>query len=555
MRVLSFEFRERYLNGVPKLETCCKPPYAMKMNPSIFKNSLVIFLFSLIMISCSVKEKATEVAEPGNDSEAYRHQLHFTPEEKWMNDPNGMVYHNGEYHLFYQYYPDSTVWGPMHWGHAVSTDLVHWERLPIALYPDSLGYIFSGSAVIDKNNTSGFGTPENPPLVAIYTYHSVEKERAGRNDYQTQGIAYSLDNGRTWKKYENNPVIQNPGIKDFRDPKVSWHEPSKKWLMILAVLDHVELYNSSDLKAWTKLSEFGKDYGAHGGVWECPDLFPLTIEGETKQKWVMLVSINPGGPNVGSATQYFVGDFDGKNFISDTDRSQIKWIDWGQDNYAGVTYFNAPDNRTIFIGWMNNWAYGQILPTKKWRGATTLARDLSLVNINGNLFVKSRLVPELLEYASETVTLSNLKVSDSLDLTPQIKFPLGTSIIKGVTESKDFVIELSNAKNQKIKAGYDSKSNQYFVDRSNSGNTAFSKDFHGVVRADRYGNSKAISFTIVVDISCVEVYFDDGLTVMTNLFFADQPMDALRFNAPSGEIIVENLEVKKLSSIWTKESL
>jgi fructan beta-fructosidase len=281
----------------------------------------------------------------------------------------------------------------------------------------------------------------------------------------------------------------------------------------------------------------------------------LTIEGDSKKKWVMLVSINPGGPNVGSATQYFVGDFDGKNFKPDADRSQVKWIDWGQDNYAGVTYFNAPDNRTIFIGWMNNWAYGQVLPTEKWRGATTLARDLSLVNINGNLFVKSRLVPEILEYASETFTLSNLKVSDSVNLTSQVKFPLGTSIIKGVTESKDFVIELANGKNQNIKVGYDSKSNQFYVDRSNSGNNTFSKDFHGVVRADRYGNSNTINFTIVVDISCVEVYFDDGVTVMTNLFFADQPMDALRINAPSGEIILENLEVKKLPSIWTKESL
>lgn len=526
----------------------------MRTDTSIF-NPLIMFLVMTIFISCGVQEKAANDSDPGKNSESYRHQLHFTPEEKWMNDPNGMVFHNGEYHLFYQHYPDSTVWGPMHWGHAVSSDLVRWERLPIALYPDSLGYIFSGSAVVDKNNTSGFGTSENPALVAIYTYHSVEKEKAGRNDYQTQGIAYSLDNGRTWNKYENNPVIKNPGIKDFRDPKVSWHEPTKKWVMILAVLDHVELYNSSDLKSWTKLSEFGKDYGAHGGVWECPDLFPLTIEGESKQKWVMLVSINPGGPNVGSATQYFIGEFDGKIFKPDTDRTQIKWIDWGQDNYAGVTYSNTPDGRTIFIGWMNNWAYGQILPTEKWRGATTLARELSLIHVDGNFFVKSTLTRELREYASDSLQLSDLKVSDSVNLTTQLKFPLRTSIIAGVMEAKDFNIEFSNAKNQKIKAGYDSKNNQFFVDRSNSGNTTFSKDFRGVIRADRYGNSNKIDFTIVIDIACIEVYFDNGLTVMTNLFFSDEPMDALKINAPSGEISVEKLEIKKLSSIWAKESL
>jgi fructan beta-fructosidase len=519
------------------------------------KHFPIIFFIILILTSCGSQEKAVKVSTPEKYNEPYRPQLHFTPEAKWMNDPNGMVYHNGEYHLFYQYYPDSTVWGPMHWGHAVSRDLVRWEHLPIALYPDSLGYIFSGGAVVDHNNTSGFGTPENPALVAVYTYHSAEKEKTGAIDYQTQGIAYSVDNGRTWKKYEKNPVIKNPGIKDFRDPNVAWHEPSKKWVMILAVLDHVELYSSPDLKSWTKLSDFGKDYGAHGGVWECPDLFPLKIEGEAKEKWVMLVSINPGGPNVGSATQYFIGEFDGITFKPDTDKSQTKWIDWGQDNYAGVTYSNAPDNRTIFIGWMNNWAYAEIVPTEKWRGATTVARDLSLVNVNGNVFVKSMPSPELFGYALDTLALPDLKISDSVDLTPQIKFPIGTSIIEGVADSKDFVFELSNAKNQKIKVGYDAKNNQFFVDRSKSGNTAFSKEFNGVVQAQRYGKGSEIKFTIVVDVSCIEVYFDNGLTVMTNLFFADEPMNTLKVNAPSGEISIDKLQIRKLSSIWKKESL
>jgi fructan beta-fructosidase len=517
-------------------------------------NKILPVLIACLLLSCSVKESSNEVSNKENYTEPFRHQIHFTPKSKWMNDPNGMVYQNGEYHLFYQYYPDSTIWGPMHWGHAVSPDLVHWEHLPIALYPDSLGYIFSGSAVVDKNNTSGFGSAENPPLVAIYTYHDAVKEAAGRTDYQTQAIAYSQDDGRTWVKYENNPVISNPGIKDFRDPKVLWHEPSKKWLMILAVLDHVELYSSADLKVWTKVSEFGKDYGAHGGVWECPDLFPLKVEGQSKQKWVMLVSINPGGPNVGSATQYFVGDFDGKTFTPDQNgRSKIKWIDWGQDNYAGVTFSNAPNNRTIFMGWMNNWAYARIVPTEKWRGAATLARDLRLVDVDGDLFVKSVLAPEVMSHASATFTLANLNVSDSVDLTSQIKFPLGTSIIQGVTESRDFVIELANAQNQTIITGYDSKNNRFFVDRSRSGNTSFSKDFHGVILAERYRKSREINFTIVVDIACIEVYFDDGLTVMTNLFFADGPMESLKVRAPSGGLVVNDLEVKRLSSIWASE--
>src|SRR5688500_16498045 len=289
------------------------------------------YLVCIIMLAACSNPK-NMVAERTTYNEPHRLQMHFSPKSKWMNDPNGMVYLNGVYHFFYQHYPDSNIWGPMHWGHATSKDLVHWEHQPIALYPDSLGYIFSGSAVLDANNTSGFGKDGKAPLVAIFTHHNAKEEKTGSSTFQNQSIAYSLDEGKTWTKYAGNPVLKNPGIKDFRDPKVSWHEESKKWVMILAVLDHVELYNSSDLKSWTKLSEFGKDFGAHGGVWECPDLFQLNIEGETKQKWVMLVSLNPGGPNVGSGTQYFVGEFDGKTFTSDTGKSQIKWIDWGQDN-------------------------------------------------------------------------------------------------------------------------------------------------------------------------------------------------------------------------------
>lgn len=517
-----------------------------------------IFVISAsILLSGACRPTANSDQTNDDDSVyrgAYRPQLHFTPASDWMNDPNGMVFHDGEYHLFYQHYPDSTVWGPMHWGHAVSSDLVRWEHLPIALYPDSLGYIFSGSAVVDKDNTSGFGTVENPPLVAIYTYHDAEKEKTGSIEYQTQGIAFSLDNGRKWTKYEKNPVLKNPGIKDFRDPKVSWHAPTKKWVMILAVLDHVELYASPDLKSWTKLSEFGKDYGAHGGVWECPDLFPLPVEGEGKQKWVMLVSINPGGPNVGSATQYFIGEFDGKTFTPDDDKSEIKWIDWGQDNYAGVTYANAPANRTIFIGWMNNWAYAQIIPTEKWRGAASLARDLGLVNIDGATFVRSTVVPELLASSTETAVLPDLKISDSVNLTTQVKFPLATSIIEGVAEAKDFSIELSNSENQIVSTGFRANTNQFFVDRSKSGENSFSKDFHGIVQADRYAKGDSIRFTIVVDVASIEVYFDGGLTVMTNLFFADGPMETLKIRSPGEGISMRDLEVRKLPSIWSRQN-
>jgi sucrose-6-phosphate hydrolase SacC (GH32 family) len=237
----------------------------------------------LVGLTFSCKEKPEEgrvredlTAGPLPYSEQHRPQFHFSPPEKWMNDPNGMVYYDGEYHLFYQHYPDSNVWGPMHWGHAASRDMIHWEHLPIALYPDTLGYIFSGSAVVDRNNTSGFGRDGRPPLVAIYTYHDMPGEKAGRPDYQSQAIAYSTDKGRTWTKYAGNPVIPNPlKNKDFRDPKVFWHEPSARWVMALAAFDHIEFWTSPDLKKWQHRSDFGRGLGEHDGVWECPDLFAL----------------------------------------------------------------------------------------------------------------------------------------------------------------------------------------------------------------------------------------------------------------------------------------
>src|SRR4051812_44631913 len=292
--------------------------------------------------------------------EPHRPQFHFSPKAHWMNDPNGMVYNEGVYHLFFQYYPGATVWGPMHWGHATSNDLMHWKEQTIALYPDSLGYIFSGSAVVDKKNTSAFGKAGKPPLVAIFTYHDPVGEKEGRNNYQSEGLAYSIDNGKTWKKYSENPVLNNPGITDFRDPKVMWFEKEKKWIMTLAIKDHIGFYSSRDLKNWKEESQFGKSSGAHRGVWECPDLFSMDDNGKTR--WILIVNINPGGPNGGSATQYFIGEFDGKSFTAD--HTDTRWIDYGPDEYAGVLWNNV-GNRKIFLGWMSNWLYATVVPTEK----------------------------------------------------------------------------------------------------------------------------------------------------------------------------------------------
>ena len=323
--------------------------------------------FFSVLIGCTLGlNPAGAQQQAAGQMEQYRPQFHFTPKAHWMNDPNGMVYLNGKYHLFFQYNPDSTVWGPMHWAHAISKDMIHWKEQPISLYPDSLGTIFSGSAVIDKDNTAGFG---KNAMVAIFTHHNkkIEDQKTGLHQYQS--LAYSLDEGKTWTKYKGNPVLPNPGIWDFRDPKVMWHTATGKWIMTLATKDRITFYSSPNLKKWTKESEFGEKLGAHGGVWECPDLFPLELEGKTH--WVLLVSINPGGPNGGSATQYFTGDFDGKTFKPDAEKQ--KWMDYGTDNYAGVTFSNT-GARKVLMGWMNNWNYANVVPTKAWRGATTLPR-------------------------------------------------------------------------------------------------------------------------------------------------------------------------------------
>jgi fructan beta-fructosidase len=332
---------------------------------------LLVLAYSLVLTACNPSQDNRKADQPTDSvpttptassdyQEKHRPQFHFSPPAHWMNDPNGMVYFEGEYHLFYQHYPDSSVWGPMHWGHAVSADLVHWENLPIALYPDSLGYIFSPWSI----GTTPVAWVKNgqPPLVAVFTYHNAEGEKAGRNNYQTQGIAYSNDKGRTRTKYARNPVVADPGIRDFRDPKVRWDEGTKQWLMVLAAQNQVKFYRSSDLKNWQHLSDFGKQWGGHGGVWECPDFFPMKVGNTAQTKWVLLLNINPGGPNGGSGTQYFVGSFDGKSFhLDDTFARAVAnekavWLDYGRDNYAGVTWSDVPeaDGRRLFMGWMSN---------------------------------------------------------------------------------------------------------------------------------------------------------------------------------------------------------
>jgi fructan beta-fructosidase len=486
--------------------------------------------------------------------EQHRPLWHFSPPAKWVNDPNGMVYYKGEYHLFYQHYPEASIWGPMHWGHAISKDLVHWQHMPIALYPDSLGYIFSGSAVADVHNTTGFGKKGGEtPLVAIYTYHDPVGEKANRNDFQTQGIAYSLDKGRTWVKYAGNPVIKNTGKRDFRDPKVFWHTASKRWVMILAVANHVEFYASKNLKEWEKVGEFGQNAGAHGGVWECPDLFPMKVVGKDQSKWVMIVNIGSGTPNGGSGTQYFIGHFDGKTFKNDNPDDKTLWLDYGKDNYAGVTWSNNPDGRRLLIGWMSNWQYANTVPTTAWRNAMTIPRELSLHEIAEGLRVFQKPVREVkllrgVSYEIKNEKISDVKTIDNQHLTKEIEVSFDLS----KTTASRFGIVLNNSKNENVEIGYDAASKQFYIDRTEGGKKDFSKDYAVKQLAPRVSTNNILKIRLLIDVASVELFADNGSVTMTSVHFPNEDFKTSQIFSKNGITQVLGGGVWRLNQVLKK---
>ncbi|MBC6612397.1 glycoside hydrolase family 32 protein (plasmid) [Hymenobacter sp. NBH84] len=486
------------------------------------KKLLALLSGALLTTTSFAQQAAVPPATP-----QYRPAYHFTPTAHWMNDPNGMVYYQGTYHLFFQYYPQGMVWGPMHWGHATSPDMVRWQEQPIALAPDSLGYIFSGSAVVDADNTAGFG---KNALVAIFTHHSPEEEKKGQNKHQYQSLAYSLDAGKTWTKYAGNPVLPNPGIVDFRDPKVSWNEPAKQWVMTLATKDRITFYSSPNLKEWTKLSEFGEKLGAHGGVWECPDLFPLMLNGKTY--WVLIVNLNPGGPNGGSATQYFVGQFDGKTFTPLN--ANTKWADYGPDEYAGVTWNNT-GNRRLFLGWMSNWEYANQVPTSPWRSATTIPRELGLRQVGSEIYLTSQPVSELRTLAGKATTLQNITVKAPTDLTARLNSTTDKHRLTLSTKQlNDFELVLGNVAGEELIVGYDKAAKQYFIDRSKAGKNNFSPKFTGRATAPRLSTAAGTELTLYLDAASVELFADQGLTVMTSIFFASKPLTSIKLRSAQG---------------------
>lgn len=467
--------------------------------------------------------------------EQYRPAYHFAPEYGWMNDPNGMVCKDGEYHLYYQYNPYGSMWGNMHWGHAISKDLVSWEHLPVAIAPDGLGAIFSGSCVVDKNNTAGFG---KDAIVAFYT------SAAGS---QTQSMAYSLDNGRTFTKYAGNPVVTS-SARDFRDPKVIWHEPTQKWIMILAAGQEMQLYSSANLKEWAYESSFGEGQGAHGGVWECPDLIQLPVKGTDQKKWVLVCNLNPGGPFGGSATQYFVGDFDGHRFVNESP-ALTKWMDWGKDHYATVTWSNAPQNRTIAIAWMSNWEYANNVPTMQYRSANSVPRDLYLYEQDGETYLASVPSEELKALRGKPVKKGGFKVSEGRDIKNLLKDNQGAYEIELKVKNiktNTIGIQLYNSKGEKVTFSYNMDTKQFSMDRTESGNISFSPNFAAVTSAPMT-QQDSYTLRLLVDKCSVEAFDGEGQFAMTNLVFPSEPYNHVKFYSEGGSYQVASFHIYPLN--------
>lgn len=472
------------------------------------------------------------------NKEKFRPVYHHTPAYGWMNDPNGMFYKDGVYHLYFQWNPYGSVWANMHWGHSTSTDLMHWNFEGSAIVPDAWGAIFSGSCVVDHNNTAGFG---KDAVIAFYT----SAKASPWGDVQSQSMAYSLDNGKTFVKYEGNPILTS-SEKDFRDPKVFWYAPGKHWVMMLAVGQHMEIYSSVNLKEWKKESEFGAMQGAHGGVWECPDLVEIPVEGTREKKWVLICNLNPGGPFGGSAAQYFVGSFDGKKFVNESP-TQTKWMDWGKDNYATVTWNNAPDGRCIALGWMSNWQYANNVPTRQYRSANTLARDLTLYREGQELYLKSTPSVEVKKARGEKVSISSFKVSDKHEV---MLFNDGQGayeiemVIQNAGSSK-IGFALLNEKGEKVDMYYDLNRKLFVMDRSESGIVDFSRDFPAVTVAP-VNTDKELTLRLFVDCSSVEAFGEDGKFVMTNLVFPSVPYRKMSLESDKNGYVVKSLNVYKL---------
>lgn len=504
------------------------------------------------------------------NTDYYRPLYHHTPSYGWMNDANGLVYKDGEYHLYFQYNPYGSKWGNMHWGHSVSRDLVHWTHCKPAIERDTLGHIFSGSCVVDRNNTAGYG---KNTIIAFYTSHRNDPD----GQVQRQCMAYSTDNGRSFTKYEGNPVLTPfDGLRDFRDPKVFWYEPAKAWYMIVSADKNMRFYKSSDLKDWTYVSQWGENYGSQPNQFECPDFFPLMING--KQKWVMIVNINPGFVYGGSGTEYFIGDFDGEKFVCDDAPEVAKFLDFGKDHYATVTFSNI-DNRVVAVPWMSNWMYANVTPNRQVRGANALPRELELFESNGKLYLSANVPEEVKSLRKSTNPIASVKGSKSFEhvLSDAMEIELDVKPdAKGVAS-----LTLSNDKGERVVISINPRLGRVIMDRAESGLIDFGAkaETHaielacgnkygtgefknmGQVNAMNYvndfalatwaplnlcGNNGTYHLRIFIDRSSVELFVDGGRIAMTNLVFPTSPYTDLTLRSIGGAADFSNINLYRL---------
>lgn len=471
--------------------------------------------------------------------EKYRPVYHHTPSYGWMNDPNGMFYKDGVWHLYFQHNPYGSKWQNLSWGHSTSKDLINWTPEPEALEPNGLGMVFSGSCALDTNNTAGYG---NDAVIGLYTSADAS---------QTQSLVWSKDNGKTFEFYPANPVITLES--EARDPNMFWDDNAKQWVLLLAhALEHEMLvFTSPDMKEWTLQSSFGKGIGAQGGVWECPDLFKLNVDGSDEEKWVLVCNLNPGGPFGGSATQYFVGDFDGKTFEADTDsegKIPTKWMDYGKDHYATVSWSDAPDNRRTVIGWMSNWQYAAEVPTMQYRSANTLPRDVSLFRAaDGDVYMASEPSPELVALRDKLTV--NVKKANIRKKAVTYSLPNANGgvceILLDIDARKSKLINLtvSNNAGEKVIMQYDVAAHTLSFDRRESGIVDFSQDFPAVTVSPTFEDKGRISLRIFIDKSSMEVFGNNGQFVMTNLVFPEKPYTTLSISSGDGNARLENLKI------------
>lgn len=517
-----------------------------KMNRNIF--GLLLFVSTLILICACSKNHVTKKVDDDYMDEQYRPQYHYTAQSSIINDPNGLVFYEGEYHLFHQY----NLWGAIHWGHAVSKDLVHWKHLPPAIFPDEIGQIWSGSAVIDEKNTSGLQTGSEKVMVALFTYSEP-------NGTQSQGLAYSNDKGRTWKKHPENPVLPNPGDKDFRDPKIFWHEASGQWFMVLAAGDHVKIYKSPNLIHWTYESEFGKNDGAHGGAWECPDLFPMAVDGDPNNiRWVLSISVVDGSPAGGTGMQYFVGDFVEENghwaFKNKNDPSEVLWTNYGKDFYAGVTWNGTPDGRRLMIAWSDNWQYRDVLPTYPFIGQFSNVRELELKTLPEGIRINQRPIKELQSLRGKGEVWKNQTIPSGSHLLKGYQgdaYELIAEFEADATTASSFGFRVRKGVNQYTEVGYNKQEGILYIDRTLSGKSTH-EQFPGKHAAQMESEKDKIRMHIFVDRSSVEVYGNDGKKVITDLIFPDQNSKEIEWFAKGGTAKLNSLKYYPLDRVWGK---